>query len=156
MDRHRRSGDGGGTGLAQICTAAAARCNQRAGTENHRDDRLRARRGKLLAHARQVSAGDVTGLVREHADDLIRRLRFHQRAAVDEDAPTVCHERVERAVVDDDDLNVLLCKTRRAQNRLRVLPQQLLDFRVADDGQPLLRVRRGAGGSERGGGHKSY
>ncbi len=42
--------------------------------------------GKLLAHPRQMPAGDVAGFVREHADDLVRRLRFHQRAGVDEDA----------------------------------------------------------------------
>ena len=48
------------------------------------DGRLRLR--KLLAQPRQVSAGDVTGFVREHADDLVRNLRVNQRAGVDEDS----------------------------------------------------------------------
>ena len=100
-----------------------------------------------------MSAGDVTGLVGEHADDLIRRLRLHQRAAVDEDAAAVGDEGVERTVVDDDDLNILLRQTRRAQNRLRILPQQLLDLGVADDGRPFLRACRSAGGDERSRGY---
>ena len=29
---------------------------------------------QLLAHAREMAAGHVAGLVREHADDLVRRL----------------------------------------------------------------------------------
>ena len=43
----------------------------------------------------EMSAGDMAGLVREHADDLVRRLRFHQRADIDEDAPRVGDEGVE-------------------------------------------------------------
>ncbi len=31
--------------------------------------------GKLLAHAREMAAGDMAGLVRQHADDLVRRFR---------------------------------------------------------------------------------
>jgi hypothetical protein len=88
--------------------------------------------------------------VREHADDLIRRLGVHQRAAVDEDAPAIGDEGVERTVVDDDDLNILLRETGRAQDRLGILPQQLLDLGVADDGRSSLRVGRGAGADERG------
>jgi len=61
-----------------------------------------------------MSAGDVTGFVCEHADDLIRRLGLHQRAGVDEDSAAVCDEGIECAVVDDDDLNVLLGKARYA------------------------------------------
>ena len=118
LDRRGRPGDGGGAGLAQILAAAAAGGNHRADAEEHRDDGLRRRRGQCLAHARQMSAGDVPGFVGEHADDLIRRLRLHQRAAVDEDAVAVGDEGVERTVVDDDDLNILLRETGRAQDRL--------------------------------------
>ena len=91
------------------------------------------RRRELLAQARQMAAGDVAGFVREHADDLVRRLRVHQRAGIDEDAPAVRHEGVERAVVDDDDLDVLLREAGGAQDRLGVVAQQLLDLGVADD-----------------------
>src|SRR5207245_11547337 len=99
---------------------------------------------------------NVARLVREHADDLVRRLRFHQRAAVDEDAAAVGNESIERTIVDDDDLDILLGKTRRAQDGLRIVPQQLLDLRVAADGRSFLFLRacRSAGAAKRGGGHK--
>ena len=71
--------------------------------------------------------------------------------AVDEDAPAVGDKGVERAVVDDDDLDVLLCEAGGAQDRLRVVAQQLLDLGVADDRQrrglllcASAGVRRGA------------
>ena len=66
-----------------------------------------------------MSAGDVARLMREHADDLVRRCRFHQRAGIDEDAAAVDHEGVEARLVDDDDLHVLLGEAGRAQDRLR-------------------------------------
>ena len=91
---------------------------------------------KLLAQPRQMAAGDMAGFVREHADDLVWRRRFHQRAGVDEDAPAVHHERVERAVVDDDDANVLLREPGGLQDRLGVVAQQLLDLGVANQRQP--------------------
>jgi len=80
-----------------------------------------------------MSTGNVPALVCEHADDLIGRLRIHQRAGVDEDALAVHHEGVEGAVVDDDDADVLLEEPGCAQDRLRVVAQQLLDLGVAQD-----------------------
>ncbi len=103
------------------------------------------RRGKLLAQPRQVAAGDVAGLVGQHADHLVRRLGVHQRAGIDEDALGVDDEGVERAIVDDGDLDVLLGEAGGAQDRLRVVAQQLLDLGVANDRQPwrqALRVHR--------------
>ena len=85
---------------------------------------------------RQMTAGDVTGLMREHADDLVRRRRFHQRADIDEDAPRVDDEGVEGFVRDQHDLDILLAEIGGAQDRLGVVAQQLLDFGVANDGQP--------------------
>jgi hypothetical protein len=155
LDRHRGPGQGGHAGLPEVCAATAAGGNQRAGAEEHGDDRLRRRGGDRLAHARQMSAGDVAALVRQHADDLIRRLGLHQCATVDEDAAAVGDEGIERTIVDDDDLHVLLGKPRRPQDRLRVFSEQLLDFRVADDGRSLLlRAGGSAGAGEGGGGHE--
>jgi len=71
------AGDGGGAGLAHPIIAAAAAGHHCADAEDHGEDRLRRRRGQLLAQARQMSAGDVAGLMREHADDLIRRVGIH-------------------------------------------------------------------------------
>ena len=57
-----------------------------------------------------MAAGDMAGFVRQHADDLVRRLRIHQRAGIDEDALGVDDEGVEGAVVDDDDADVALAE----------------------------------------------
>ena len=132
---------------AGLPTSAPLRAgrDRAADAEHHGDDRCRLRLRKLLAQARQMSAGDVAGFVREHADDLVRHLRVDQRAGVDEDAPAVHHEGVERAVVDDGDLDVLLGEAGGAQDRLGVVAQQLLDLGVADDRQSrrqALRARR--------------
>ena len=68
--------------------------------KQQRHDRCGLRGGNLLAQAREMTAGDVASLVREHADDLVWRVRFVERADVDEDAPSIGHERIERAVTD--------------------------------------------------------
>ena len=59
-----------------------------------------------------MAAGDMAGLVREHADDLVRCGRLEQGAGIDENAMAVHHEGIERAVVDDDDADILLGKAR--------------------------------------------
>jgi hypothetical protein len=80
----------------------------------------------------QVSADDMAGLVREHADDLVGRGRLRNRARIHKNAMCVHHERVERFIVDDDDLNVLLAQARNAQNERRIIAQELLDLGIAD------------------------
>ena len=97
----------------------------------------------LLAHARQVAARDVAGLVREHADHLVRRVRLHDRAGIDENATAVGDERVEGALVDDHDLDILLRQAGSLQDRLGVFAQQLLDLGVAHDRRPGLPARLG-------------
>src|SRR3954454_11573291 len=81
--------------------------------------------------------------MREHANDLIGCLSVEESAAVDENAAAVRYESIERAVVDDNDLDVLLTETGNAQDRLGVILEQLLDFRVADDRRsgPRLSLR---------------
>ena len=73
--------------------------------------------GEFGAQLAQVAAGDMAGLVGQHADDLVRRLRIHERAGIDEDALGIDHEGVEAAVVDDDDADVALAEAGDAQNR---------------------------------------
>ena len=65
-------------------------------------------------------------------------LRLHQRAGIDEDAAAVGDEGVEGAVVDDDDLDVLLFQAGGAQDRRGVVAQQLLDLGVADQRRALV------------------
>ncbi|MGY3467036.1 hypothetical protein ACVW0I_003907 [Bradyrhizobium sp. LM6.11] len=89
-----------------------------------------------------MAAGQMPGLVREHADDLVRRLRLKDRTVIDEDAATIGDERVERALVDDHHLDVLLLQTGDAQDRARVFAQELLGLGVAQHRRPLhLRLR---------------
>ncbi len=82
---------------------------------------------------------------------------FEQGAGIDEDAVPVHHEGVERAIIDDDDADILLGEPGRAQDRLRVVAQHLLDLRIADD-REAARLRgdgRGhAGQRDRAGRHR--
>src|SRR4051812_3982205 len=91
-----------------------------------------------------MAAGQVAGLVREHPDNLVWGVRFHQRAVIHENAAAVGDEGVETAVVDDDDLDVLLLQPRAAQDWPRVIAQQLLDLGVAQQRRTpvLLGPRR--------------
>ena len=83
----------------------------------------------------------MPGFVRKHADQLVRRFRLQDRAVIDEDAAAVGNEGVERAVVDDDHLDVLLLETGDAQDRPRVFAQQLLGLGVAQDRRTLALLR---------------
>ena len=71
------------------------------------------------------------------------------RAVIDEDAAAVGDEGVERRIVDDDDLDVLLLEAGGAQDRPRVVAQQLLGLGVAQDRRAfLLSWRNGASGAQ--------
>ena len=130
--QHRRH-----AGIAEATVRSAARTGDHgADAEQHGDDRGGLRRGELFAQPCQMPTGDVAGLVREHADHLVRRLGVHQRAGIDEDAAAVHDEGVEGLLVDDGDADVLLREAGGAQDRLRVVAQQLLGLGVADDRNP--------------------
>ena len=96
----------------------------------------------------------MAGLVGQHADQLVRRLRLHQRAVIDEDAAAVGDKSVEGGIVDDDHLDVLLFHARGAQDRPGVVAQQLLRLGVAQHRGALLlggAERRRHGERDRGG-----
>jgi hypothetical protein len=126
--------------------------DDRADAEDRRQDRLGLRPRELLTQLGQMPAGDVPGLMRKHADDLVRRLRLHQCAGIDEDAAAVDDEGVERSFVDDNDLHVLLGQAGSTQERRGVVAQQLLDLGIADDRRALgcLRQRRDRRQRQRG------
>ena len=84
----------------------------------------------------------MAGFMRQHADDLIRRFRLHHRAVIDEDAAAVGNEGVERAIVDDHHLDILFLHAGGAQDRPRVVAQQLLGLGVAQGRGTLLLGRR--------------
>ena len=77
----------------------------RGGTQNDREDRLRAGAAQGVPRPRQVTAGNVTGLVSEDADDLVGSVARHQETGEDEDVLPPGDECVEPAVVDDVNAN---------------------------------------------------
>ena len=104
-----------------------------------------------------MAARKMPGLVRKHADQLVRRFRLHDRAVIDEDAATVGDERVERGFVDDHHLDVLLFQTGGAQDRTGIVAQQLLGLGVAQDRRPLgLLLRAHARERRYGHGRRSH
>ncbi len=80
-----------------------------------------------------MAAGDVAGLVRDHADDLVRRLGLQQRARVDEHA-AAGDEGVEARIVDQDDVDARFRQAGGLEDRPRVVAHQRLDLGVAHDG----------------------
>ena len=135
--------------IAADIVAGARGGESRAEAEQHGEDRDGLRVGKLGPEFAEMAAGDVAGLVRQHADELVWRRRFQQGAGIDEDAVPVHHEGVERAIIDDDDADILLGEPGHAQDRLRVVAQQLLDLRIADDRESATRLRRNGRGHAR-------
>ena len=134
----------GGPGIGQAAVASATGADgERAGTENRGDDHLGLGRRELLAQLGEVAAGEMAGLVGEHADQLVRIFRLHDRAVIDEDAAAVRDERVEGCVVDDDHLDVLLLKASGTQDRPRIFTEQHLGLGVAQDRRSLALLRRG-------------
>ena len=142
---------------ADIAAAAGARAgNRRADAERAGPRSMPSARDASCSRRRwQMAAGEMAGLVREHADDLVRGLGVEQRAGIDEDVAAVHDKGVERAVAENDDPDVLLGKPGGAQDRLRVVAQQLLDFGVADNRHAarrlVLRARRRSRRSAAGG-----
>ena len=108
-----------------------------AGAEQHRDDHLGLGLRQPLTKLGEVAAGQMPGFVRKHADQLVRRFRLQDRAVIDENAPAVGNEGIERAVIDDDHLDVLLLETCDPQDRPRVFAKQLLGLGVAQQRRAL-------------------
>ena len=80
-----------------------------------------------------MTACDMAGFMRENANQLVGRLRFHDGADIDENLLAVCDERVKRPIPDNDDLRCARAYARRFENRRRVVAQQLLGLGVAND-----------------------
>jgi len=139
------AGRSGASGMGQAGAATRTRARgDRAGAKQHGDDHLRLRLRHLFAHLGEMAAGKMAGFMRHHADDLVRGFRLQDRAVVHEDAASIGHERVEHALVDDHHLDVLFFHAGGAQDRPRVIAQQLLRLGVAEDrwASILLRQRR--------------
>ena len=80
---HRDAGDAGACSADFVPDEAAP--GEGAGRGEHADHREDLGVGDLLAQPGEMAAGDVAGLVRDDADDLVRRVGVHEGADVDED-----------------------------------------------------------------------
>ncbi len=140
-DHLLRPGDEAG-GIAADIVAAGGR-RDAADRKQHGGDGDGLRALHLLAHARQMAAGDMAGLVRQHADDLVRCFRLQQRAGVHEDALAVHDEGVERGIGDQHHADILLGEAGGRPDRPHIIAQQRLDLDVADDVRALLLLGRG-------------
>jgi hypothetical protein len=56
----------------------------------------------------------MPGFMRQNPDDLVRGLRLHHRAVIDENATAVRDEGIKNLLIEDHDLDVLLFQARRA------------------------------------------
>jgi hypothetical protein len=105
-------------------TGAAGRAigrPRRRGAEQHPDQGGGLDIGQFLPQLGQVAAGDMAGLVRHHADDLIRGRGVGKRTGIDEDASAVDDECVERPVVDQHDLDIGLAQSGGAEDRRSIV-----------------------------------
>ena len=89
-----------------------------------------------------MAARDVTGFVRDHADQLVGRFRQEDRARVDEHISAIDDEGVKARIVDQMHLDVIARHARRAENRHRVVGDQRFGLGIADQAQLLRRRLR--------------
>ena len=126
--------------------------HHRAGAEQAGDDGHGLDVFELFAKLLFVAAGDMAAFVRDDADDLVRRLGLHQRAGVDEQAPSR-DEGVEGRIVDQHDADAGAGEARRLEDRPRVVAHQRLDLGVAHHRHALRkhgeRLRQGDGDGDK-------
>jgi hypothetical protein len=95
--------------------------------------RLRSRR------ADHVAAGDVAQLVGEHALHFVDVVGRADEAGMDIDCLPTGHESVDRAIVEQDDIDIARIEPRRLDDRRRHVAKQRFGFRIA---QHVLRQHR--------------
>src|SRR5208282_6027239 len=85
-----------------------------------------------LLKTRQMAAGDMPRLVREHADQLVRCLGAHYQAGVHEFVLSAGDEGIDLLVLDGIDVHRARLEPRRLPDRGHHRPNVGLDFGVAD------------------------
>ena len=85
-----------------------------------------------------MPAGNMSGLVRDHADDLARAVGSQQQAGVEEHVEPARDERVERAVDDQMDGDVGRVEARGPENWRGIDADDMFGFGVADEADALL------------------
>jgi hypothetical protein len=85
-----------------------------------------------------MAAGDMSELVRDHALHFIGAVGRGDQPGMDVDDLPARHERIDRAVPDQHDLNILRPQSRCLDKRARHVAEQVLGLRIAQ-----YRLRRG-------------
>jgi len=110
-----------------------AACRNRRGTaENEAEDGGSRALGDRIMHAGQMAAGDVTGFVGEHADDLRGVSTLHDETGVDEKILPAGDEGVEGIVLDDIYVDRVLVQTGGREQGGGKGPYGILGFRITD------------------------
>ena len=141
---HRRVGSAEGgphAELPEIAGADGGACRHGGEAEKLEHQRRRLRPRDLVPQSRKMAAGDMAAFVRDHADDLVGGLGFHQRAGMDEHIVPIDDEGVEGAVVDDVDVDGLSAQARGVQDRLGIGADQRFSLGIADHAAGLGRGR---------------
>ena len=125
--RHALGGQHGRTAAAPFAG------HRRSGAEHHRDDPLDAGVAYRVLKTGQMPAGDMAGLVREHADKLVRRLRAHDQAGIDEFVLPAGDKGIDLLVLDEIDVQRVRIEPRRLPDRGHHRPNVGLDFGIADE-----------------------
>jgi len=86
-----------------------------------------------------MAAGDVTGLMRNHTDDLAGIFRFHKQACIDEKSLPAGDKGVQGRVIDDVNLDIAGFETGGFEDRLGVHANGIFDLRVADQRNSACR-----------------
>ena len=97
-----------------------------------------------------MAAGDVPGLVRDHADQLVRRFRSQNQPGVHEDRLATGDEGVELIVLDQVDADIVRLEPGGAKDRGGHRADVVLDFGVADRAAGAKRRVRRSQEAQRG------
>ena len=164
---HRRRIGGGfhGAAILQHRLGRGTRPHQDAGTaaaahgrgrpaQHHADDRLDGRVAQRLLDARQMPAGDMAGLMGDHAHELVRALGANQEPGIDEDVHAAGDEGVYIVDAQQIDMHGLGIEAGRGEDRIGEFADRGLDLGIADDGRRLVAggLRRRQGRNQRKGG----
>ena len=94
-----------------------------------------------LSGKAKEAAGDVTGLVRQHADNFRSVLGAHDQAGIDEQVLTGRNECIKRFAVDDKNADSRRLEPRRQQEWRHVRADGIFGFSVPDKRKPLRICR---------------
>src|ERR687896_1128961 len=84
-----------------------------------------------------MAARDMTRLMRNHTDHLIRRVCLHQSARVNKHVAPVEHEGVEYVAANDADGDTAFSEACRLEDWSGIVVEQVFDLGVANERQAL-------------------